>query len=110
MSPLRGPATKVLKGYSAWLITRTVSDAKNAIDKVWQAMLVANQRDRQARPILMRMRIEGDMLFILMTTGGLRRKKTSDHMDLPVDKQGVYSLTGRGTDRGVGGNCKLFDL
>ncbi len=41
MSPFRGPATKYLKGYTAWFITRSVHSSKNAITKTWQAILVA---------------------------------------------------------------------
>ena len=41
MSPFRGPATKYLKGYTAWFMTRSVHNAKNAVSKTWQALLAA---------------------------------------------------------------------
>jgi len=41
MSPFRGSATKYLKGYTAWFITRSVHNEKNAITKTWQAILAA---------------------------------------------------------------------
>ena len=41
MDPFRGPATKYLKGYTAWFITRSVNSPKNAVTKTWQAILAA---------------------------------------------------------------------
>lgn len=41
MTPFRGPATKYLKGYTAWFIERSVNNAKNAVSRTWQALMVA---------------------------------------------------------------------